>query len=93
MESGTREFGMCIGDREKGFADIGTMLEIRDIQYFPDGRSVVDAIGGRSVPVSCKLAMLLNSTVPLMIYFVVPVPSLVLVPDPIPESDPDFILQ
>jgi len=47
MESGTREFGMCIGDRDKGFSDIGTMLEIRDIQYFPDGRSVVDAIGGR----------------------------------------------
>jgi Lon protease-like protein len=56
MESGTREFGMCIGDREKGFADIGTMLEIRDIQYFPDGRSVVDAIGGRSVPASCKIS-------------------------------------
>jgi Lon protease-like protein len=47
MESGTREFGMCIRDREKAFADIGTMLEIRDIQYFPDGRSVVYAIGGR----------------------------------------------
>jgi Lon protease-like protein len=51
MESGTREFGMCVGDREKGFSDIGTMLEIRDIQYFPDGRSVVDTIGGRSVSV------------------------------------------
>jgi Lon protease-like protein len=49
MESGTREFGMCVGEREKGFSDIGTMLEIRDIQYFPDGRSVVDTIGGRSV--------------------------------------------
>ena len=23
------------------------MLEIRDIQYFPDGRSVVDTMGGR----------------------------------------------
>lgn len=23
------------------------MLEIRDVQYFPDGRSVVDTIGGR----------------------------------------------
>ena len=29
------------------FAEYGTMLEIRDIQYFPDGRAVVDTVGGR----------------------------------------------
>ena len=29
------------------FSDYGTMLEIRDIQYFDDGRSVVDTIGGK----------------------------------------------
>ncbi len=29
------------------FADFGTMLEIRDIQYFPDGRAVVDTVGER----------------------------------------------
>ena len=29
------------------FADYGTMLEIRDIQFFPDGRSIVDTMGGR----------------------------------------------
>ena len=29
------------------FSDYGTMLEIRDIQYFPDGRSVVDTMGSR----------------------------------------------
>lgn len=23
------------------------MLEIRDVQYFPDGRSLVDSVGGR----------------------------------------------
>lgn len=49
MESGTRKFGMCTsfdGDNET-FSDIGCMLEIRDVQYFPDGRSVVDTIGGR----------------------------------------------
>ena len=23
------------------------MLEIRDVQYFPDGRSVLDAVGGK----------------------------------------------
>jgi len=49
MEAGTREFGMCTnsGDPDKPFSDYGTMLEIRDIQYFPDGRSVVDTMGGR----------------------------------------------
>lgn len=29
------------------FSDYGCMLEIRDVQYFPDGRSVLDTIGGR----------------------------------------------
>jgi len=49
MEVGTREFGMCCttSDSDKPFADYGTMLEIRDIQFFPDGRSIVDTIGGR----------------------------------------------
>ena len=49
MEAGTREFGMCTNSNspDKAFSDYGTMLEIRDIQYFPDGRSVVDTMGGR----------------------------------------------
>jgi len=47
MEAGTREFGMCTNEKDKPFSDYGTMLEIRDIQYFPDGRSVVDTMGGR----------------------------------------------
>jgi len=47
MLAGTREFGMCTNDKDKPFSDYGTMLEIRDIQYFPDGRSVVDTMGGR----------------------------------------------
>ncbi|RUS79220.1 hypothetical protein EGW08_013005 [Elysia chlorotica] len=48
MESGTRQFGMCMHTNdEDGFSDYGVMLEIRDVQYFPDGRSVVDTIGGR----------------------------------------------
>jgi Lon protease-like protein len=47
MESGAREFGMSVNDPTKGFAEYGTMLEIRDIQYFADGRSVVDTMGSR----------------------------------------------
>lgn len=48
MEVGTREFGMCchVGNSQP-FADFGTMLEVRDIQFFPDGRSIVDTMGGR----------------------------------------------
>uniref|UniRef100_A0A8C4RVH3 LON peptidase N-terminal domain and ring finger 2 n=1 Tax=Erpetoichthys calabaricus TaxID=27687 RepID=A0A8C4RVH3_ERPCA len=45
METGTRQFGMCIADELKGFADYGCMLEVRDVKFFPDGRSVVDTIG------------------------------------------------
>lgn len=49
MEAGTRQFGMCVcmEDNESNFADFGTMLEVRDVQYFPDGRSLVDTVGGR----------------------------------------------
>ncbi|XP_036396835.1 LON peptidase N-terminal domain and RING finger protein 2-like [Megalops cyprinoides] len=45
METGTKQFGMCITDELKGFADYGCMLEVRDVKFFPDGRSVVDTIG------------------------------------------------
>ncbi|XP_068107170.1 LON peptidase N-terminal domain and RING finger protein 3 [Hyperolius riggenbachi] len=47
METGTKQFGMCIGDSVKGFADYGCMLEIRNVEFFADGRSVVDSIGRR----------------------------------------------
>ncbi|KAL0963694.1 hypothetical protein UPYG_G00309670 [Umbra pygmaea] len=45
METGTKQFGMCVADELKGFADYGCMLEVRDVKFFPDGRSVVDTIG------------------------------------------------
>ncbi|XP_077152672.1 LON peptidase N-terminal domain and RING finger protein 2 [Ranitomeya variabilis] len=45
METGTKQFGMCISDELKGFADYGCMLQVRDVKFFPDGRSVVDTIG------------------------------------------------
>ncbi|XP_053555146.1 LON peptidase N-terminal domain and RING finger protein 3 [Bombina bombina] len=47
METGTKQFGMCIGDSLKGFADYGCLLEIRNVEFFADGRSVVDSIGRR----------------------------------------------
>jgi len=48
MESGTREFGMSAKvDDGRSFADYGTMLEIRDVQYLSDGRSIIDTVGGR----------------------------------------------
>uniref|UniRef100_A0AAY4DGB9 Uncharacterized protein n=1 Tax=Denticeps clupeoides TaxID=299321 RepID=A0AAY4DGB9_9TELE len=45
METGTKQFGMCIADELKGFADYGCMLEVKDVKFFPDGRSVVDTVG------------------------------------------------
>ncbi|XP_053284666.1 LON peptidase N-terminal domain and RING finger protein 3 [Pleuronectes platessa] len=47
METGTNCFGMCLADNLKGFADYGCLLEIRDVKFFSDGRSVADTIGGR----------------------------------------------
>ncbi|XP_069895943.1 LON peptidase N-terminal domain and RING finger protein 3 isoform X1 [Dipodomys merriami] len=47
METGTRQFGMCLSHPVNGFADYGCILEIRHVQFFADGRSVVDSIGKR----------------------------------------------
>ncbi|XP_078258734.1 LON peptidase N-terminal domain and RING finger protein 2 [Rhinoraja longicauda] len=47
METGTKQFGMCVGNELKGFADYGCMLEVKDVKFFPDGRSVVDTVGKR----------------------------------------------
>ncbi|XP_061848555.1 LON peptidase N-terminal domain and RING finger protein 1 [Colius striatus] len=47
METGTKQFGMCISDSQNGFADYGCMLHIRNVHFLPDGRSVVDTVGGK----------------------------------------------
>ncbi|KAF7670302.1 hypothetical protein LDENG_00271940 [Lucifuga dentata] len=47
MDTGTQQFGMCINDPQKGFADYGCMLIIQSVHFLPDGRSVVDTIGGK----------------------------------------------
>ncbi|KAJ8396495.1 hypothetical protein AAFF_G00018010 [Aldrovandia affinis] len=47
METGTKQFGMCLSDSVKGFANYGCILEIRNVEFFADGRSVVDTIGRR----------------------------------------------
>ncbi|XP_036373313.1 LON peptidase N-terminal domain and RING finger protein 1-like [Megalops cyprinoides] len=47
METGTKQFGMCANDPRKGFADYGCMLQIRSLHFLPDGRSVVDTVGGK----------------------------------------------
>jgi Lon protease-like protein/tetratricopeptide (TPR) repeat protein len=48
MEVGTRQFGMtCKVRASEPFSEYGTMLEIRDIHVFRDGRSVIDTRGRR----------------------------------------------
>ncbi|XP_055499981.1 LON peptidase N-terminal domain and RING finger protein 3-like isoform X2 [Leucoraja erinacea] len=47
MEFGNKQFGMCMSDPVKGFADFGCILEVRNAELFADGRSVVDTIGRR----------------------------------------------
>ncbi|KAG7155078.1 LON peptidase N-terminal domain and RING finger protein 3-like, partial [Homarus americanus] len=58
MESGTREFGMCMPmeNAENGYADFGTMLEIRDVEYTQDGRSIVNTVGSRRFQIVSKSA-------------------------------------
>ncbi|KAJ8332319.1 hypothetical protein SKAU_G00426740 [Synaphobranchus kaupii] len=47
METGTNQFGMCLSDSVNGFADYGCILEIKNVEFFADGRSVVDTVGRR----------------------------------------------
>lgn len=49
MESGAKKFGMCtsLDDSSNGFADYGTMVEIREVQYFPDGRAIINTVGNQ----------------------------------------------
>ncbi|XP_021953809.1 LON peptidase N-terminal domain and RING finger protein 3 [Folsomia candida] len=56
MEAGSKRFGMCcyLQDGDHNYGDFGTMLEIRNIQYFPDGRSVVNTVGVRRFKVLKK---------------------------------------
>lgn len=58
MESGTREFGMCMPmeTAENGYADYGTILEIRDVEYTPDGRAIVNTVGSRRFKIVSKSA-------------------------------------
>ncbi|KAL6076085.1 hypothetical protein STEG23_029789 [Scotinomys teguina] len=47
IQTGTKQFGMCVSDTQNSFADYGCMLQIRNVHFLPDGRSVVDTIGGK----------------------------------------------
>ncbi|XP_049722066.1 LON peptidase N-terminal domain and RING finger protein 1 [Elephas maximus indicus] len=47
IQTGTKQFGMCVSDAQKSFADYGCMLQIRNVHFLPDGRSVVDTVGGK----------------------------------------------
>nr|XP_033800406.1 LON peptidase N-terminal domain and RING finger protein 1 [Geotrypetes seraphini] len=55
IETGTKQFGMCISDPQKNFADYGCMLQIRNIHFLYDGRSIVDTIGGKRFRVLQRL--------------------------------------
>ena len=47
LDSGSRQFGMCVSDPEHGFASAGTMLFINNVNFLPDGRSVIHTVGTR----------------------------------------------
>ena len=49
IESGSRRFGMCVRGHhpDKCFADYGTMLEVKSVDFLPDGRSVIHTMGAQ----------------------------------------------
>lgn len=47
LESGSNKFGMCKVDKENGFINYGTIVEVKHVRYLPDGRSLVDTVGVR----------------------------------------------
>ena len=38
---------LTLSINRENFSDYGCMLEVRDVHFFPDGRSLVDTVGGR----------------------------------------------
>eukprot|EP00127_Corallochytrium_limacisporum_P000555 Clim_evm11s18 gene=Clim_evmTU11s18 len=47
VETGTRQFGMCLPSPAGSFMDVGVLLYIRNLTMLPDGRSLVDCVGVR----------------------------------------------
>ncbi|XP_033120926.1 LON peptidase N-terminal domain and RING finger protein 1-like [Anneissia japonica] len=47
IESGSRQFGMCVPSEQNEFSDYGCMLKIEEVQTLPDGRSIITIVGGR----------------------------------------------
>jgi len=45
LETPNPRFGMIMPPRVGGRTDFGTLLEIRTVQMFPDGRSMVETWG------------------------------------------------
>uniref|UniRef100_T1G0J0 RING-type domain-containing protein n=1 Tax=Helobdella robusta TaxID=6412 RepID=T1G0J0_HELRO len=54
LESGARQFGMCVWLDKPHYSQIGTMLEIQDLRYLSDGRSVVTTLGRRRFKVQSR---------------------------------------
>lgn len=57
VEWGSRMFGMCSPNEEKGFTDYGTVVEIQATESFPGGKLVVKAIPKQRFRVVSRGAM------------------------------------
>ncbi|XP_031551541.1 LON peptidase N-terminal domain and RING finger protein 3-like [Actinia tenebrosa] len=47
IESGSKQFGMCVINEDSSFPTIGTILKIKEVAYLQDGRSLINTIGTR----------------------------------------------
>lgn len=47
IESGSKQFGMCVLSEDSSFPTIGTILKIKEVAYLQDGRSLINTMGTR----------------------------------------------
>lgn len=45
LETGPKRSGMCLSAEHAGISEYGCMLAVKDVRTFPDGGSIIDAVG------------------------------------------------
>ncbi|KAI4577008.1 hypothetical protein MJT46_002843 [Ovis ammon polii x Ovis aries] len=45
LETGAKRSGLCLSAEHAGISEYGCMLAVKDVRTFPDGGSVIDAVG------------------------------------------------
>ena len=54
LQSNSKKFGICIGDKDGGHSNVGTIVEVKLAKFLPDGRTIIDVVGVRRFEVAGK---------------------------------------